>query len=91
MTLTLSKRIKKMIDEKVRSGQYTRPEDVVSAAIGSLIAQEEFGDFKIGELNKLLAAGERSIKRSGTMDGDEAIRRRRVIRAKTSAISSKSQ
>ncbi len=80
MTLLLSKRIKKVIEEKVRSGQYERAEDVVSAAIGSLISQEDFGDFKGGELNKLLAAGERSIRRAGTLDGDEALRRRRAKR-----------
>ncbi len=77
MNLALNRKMQRLIEKKIDSGQYKRAEDVVQAAIGSLIAQETFGDFKTGELDRLLAKGERSIKRSGTLDGDMALRRRK--------------
>ncbi|MBI5763609.1 MAG: hypothetical protein HZA51_08815 [Planctomycetes bacterium] len=82
MTLTLSRRTQRLIEKKVRDGQYDCPEDVVSAAIGSLIAQEDFGEFRPGELDALLEEGERSIRKSGTLDGDAAFRHRKAGRSK---------
>jgi Arc/MetJ-type ribon-helix-helix transcriptional regulator len=76
MNLALKPIVQKRIDERVTSGKYSSPEEVVAAAIMALDQQEQFGDFKEGELNKLLAEGERSIKKEGTLDGEETHRRR---------------
>ncbi len=82
MNLSLSSNIQRLIDERVKSGAYATPEDVVAAAILTLEQQERFGDFTPGELDELLAEGERSIGQEGTIDGGQAFRGRRQRRAR---------
>jgi antitoxin ParD1/3/4 len=81
MNLSLSPDVQKLINERVNSGKYSTPEDVVAAAIVALNQQEQFGDFEAHELDNLLAEGKRSIERDGTLDGDEAFRLRSQRRA----------
>ncbi|HYV36201.1 MAG TPA: type II toxin-antitoxin system ParD family antitoxin [Gemmataceae bacterium] len=81
MNLLLTPDLQKLINERVTSGKYATAEDVVAAAIMSLDQQEQFGDFETGELDSLLADGEQSIQRDGTLDGDEAFRLRAERRA----------
>jgi putative addiction module CopG family antidote len=81
MNLSLKQDVQKLIDARVTSGKYSSAEDVVAAAIMALDQQEQFGDFGAGELDDLLAEGERSIEQDGTIDGDEAYRARRRRRA----------
>jgi Arc/MetJ-type ribon-helix-helix transcriptional regulator len=76
MNLSPSTTIQKLIDERVKSGKYATPEDVVAAAILTLDQQEQFGDFEPGELDRRLAKGEQSIEQEGTLDGDKAFIRR---------------
>jgi Arc/MetJ-type ribon-helix-helix transcriptional regulator len=73
--------VQELIDQRVKSGEYASAEDVVAAAIMTLEQQKRFGDFEAGELDHLLAEGERSIKAEGTLDGDEAFRSRSDRRA----------
>ena len=81
MILSLKPDVQKLIEERVTSGKYSTPEDVVAAAILALDQQEQFGDFEAGELDSLLAEGERGIEQEGTLDGDEAFRLRQQRRA----------
>jgi len=81
MILSLKPDVQKLIEERVTSGQYSTPEDVVAAAIKALDQQEQFGDFEAGELDNLLAEGERSIEQESALDGDEAFRLRCQRRA----------
>jgi putative addiction module CopG family antidote len=85
MILSLRPDIQKLIEDRVNSGRYSTPEDVVTAAIMALDQQEQFGDFIDGELDQLLAEGEQSIQDEGTLDGDEAFELRRQKRAIWSA------
>jgi Arc/MetJ-type ribon-helix-helix transcriptional regulator len=90
MKLALKPRVQNLITDRVKSGLYPTPEDVVTAAIVTLDRQERFGDFAPGELNKLLAEGEESIRKYGTLDADEAFearKRRRAARVKRKAKS----
>jgi len=82
MNLSLPEEIQKLIEKRVKSGEYRTPEDVVAAAVQSFDAQKGFGDFEPGEMDALLAEGERSIEQEGTLDGDEAFRQRRQRRAR---------
>jgi Arc/MetJ-type ribon-helix-helix transcriptional regulator len=82
MILSLNQDVQKLIDDRVTSGKYSTPEDVIAAAIVALDQQERFGDFGAGELDDLLAEGEQSIEQEGTVDGDEAHRLRSQRRAK---------
>lgn len=81
MILSLKPDVQKLIDDRVASGQYSTPEDVVAAAVISLDQKEQFGDFDTGELGNLLSEGERSIELEGMLDGDEAFRLRCERRA----------
>jgi Arc/MetJ-type ribon-helix-helix transcriptional regulator len=81
MQLSLRPDIEKFIAKEVKSGRFASAEDMVTAAILSLKQEELFGDFAPGEMNELLAEGERSIETEGTIDGDTAFRNRRKRRA----------
>ena len=79
MNLAISPEAQKSIEDWVRSGRYATAEDVVHAALAALRRQTD--EFKPGELDELLAEGEESIARGGTLDGDEAYEARRRRRA----------
>ena len=89
MNLSLDANTKKLIEEHVKSGKFATPEEVVAAAIRALDQQEQFGDFEPGELDALLAESGQSIEQEGTLDGDEAFRRRRQDRARARDASDK--
>ena len=82
MQLSLSADVQKLIEDRVKSGKYSTPEDVVVAAIVTLQQQEDIGDFDPGELDGLLAEGEHSVQHEGTLDGDAAFAARRARRAR---------
>jgi putative addiction module CopG family antidote len=89
MNLSLGKAEQRAIEQRVRAGKYASPEDVVRAGLAALEQQESFGDFAPGELDALLAEGERSIRREGTVDAakvfGEIRQRSRRRRARTTA------
>ena len=60
LQLQLPDSANRVIREKMASGDFGRPEDVVLAALAA-IDQRPAGDFSRGELDALLAQGERSI------------------------------
>src|SRR4051812_43098543 len=72
MHLTLSPETQKLIDDRVKTGKYSTPEDVVAAAVANLAQQETFGDFAPGWLNELLAEGGPDIGRDDVLDLDQA-------------------
>jgi hypothetical protein len=81
--------LKKLIQRRMKAGKYATPEDVVAAAMLTLDQQERFGEFAPGEMELLLAEGERSIRSEGTLDGDRAFRarqRRRRDKLKTKRL-----
>jgi putative addiction module CopG family antidote len=59
MTLKLDPKMQRMIERRVRGGKYASPEDVIRAGLAALEQQEQFGDFEPGELDALIAQGER--------------------------------
>ncbi len=63
----------KFIDEKVASGQYGSPEDVLRAALAALQFQESYGQFCPGELDRLIAEGEASLVDGGPIPASQAI------------------
>ena len=79
--VSLKPNVQKLIDERVNSGKYSSPEEVVDAAVLALDQLESFGEFEADEMDRLLAEGEQSIKRDGTLDGEEAFRGRAQRRA----------
>jgi Arc/MetJ-type ribon-helix-helix transcriptional regulator len=71
MNLALSPHVEKIIADHIKSGRFTSPEDVITAAISSLDQSTTFGDFAPGELNELLAEGEADIQNGDVLGIDE--------------------
>jgi Arc/MetJ-type ribon-helix-helix transcriptional regulator len=84
MNLSLAPETERLIHERMKSGQYQTPDDVVAAAIAALDREERSegpGDFAPGELDELIAEGEADIARGDVLDGDEVFALRRARRA----------
>ena len=80
MELALDADTRRIIDQTLRDGRYQTPEQVIAAAAAAFAAHSP-GDFAPGEWDRLLAEGEASIERDGTLDGDAALAARRARRA----------
>ena len=81
MTVTLTPKMKKLIEKRVKAGSYATPEDVLMAGLAALEQQHAMENFAPGELQALVVEGESSIRKHGLLDGDEAFRSRRRRRA----------
>lgn len=81
MTIQLTPKIRKLVEKRVKTGQYATPQDVIAAGLAALEQQESSGDFAPGELCELIAEGEESIRKEGLLDGEDALRMRRRRRA----------
>jgi len=53
MELSLPGKFRKLIDQRARMGKYATRENVVMAALTALDQNERFGNFALGELNRL--------------------------------------
>jgi len=62
MEINVSAKTQKMIKDRMKKGGYDSPEAVVLAALALLEQEDSFGDFGPGELDELIAEGERSGK-----------------------------
>ena len=60
MDLCLTPEMQRFIQDRVRSGMYGSPEEVVAAAFALLEQQEVTGDFEPGEMQRLIDEGEQS-------------------------------
>jgi antitoxin ParD1/3/4 len=78
MNLSLPPRIQRLIEDRVKSGKYGSPEDVVAAAVAHLDQQEALGEFGAGELDRLLQEGEES---GPPLDGEQVLAEFRALRA----------
>jgi Arc/MetJ-type ribon-helix-helix transcriptional regulator len=70
MNLSLGPEAEKLIRQNLENGRFVTAEEVVLAALTSLDQQTSYGDFAPGELDELVAEGERSIEREGEIDAD---------------------
>lgn len=79
MNLSLPPQTQKLIEERVRSGKYLSPEDVVAAALAQLDQQEQSGDFDVSELDQLLLEGERG---GADLDGERVLSELKALRGR---------
>ncbi len=77
MAIEPSEDLRKLIAERMQSGAYQSEEQVLVAALRALEQQESFGDFEAGELDRLLAEGEASMKADGCVDAGQVMARLR--------------
>jgi len=87
MQLSLPARFRKLIDDRVKSGKYATPEDVVKAALTTLDQNDRFPDFAPGELDQLIQEGEKSLKRDGPIPAADVFKEIRQRSAKRRANS----
>jgi Arc/MetJ-type ribon-helix-helix transcriptional regulator len=87
MEFSLPAKFRRLIEERVRSGKYATPEDVVKAALTTLDQNDRFGDFAPGELDRLIEEGERSLKREGPISGESVFKEIRQRSARRRAKS----
>lgn len=81
MNVTLRPDLQEFVAQKLRSGQYATMEELVQAGLAALKQQETFGDFAPGQLDALLADGEKSLRASEPLDPDSALAARRARRS----------
>ena len=92
MNLSLPTRIQKLIEERVRSGEYASPEDVVAAALAHLEQHEQARTFAPGEMDALAAEGEADIARGDVLELDEVFNElRRKSAARRASVSQRSK
>ena len=82
MELSLNTKAQKLISDRVNSGKYASPEDVVTAALVALTHEEDFGDFAPGELDALIAEGEAS---GPPISGEKFLAEWRALRSSVKA------
>lgn len=70
MHVSLPSELQRFVDEQLASGTYATTEDVLQAAVALLRQSERFGDFAAGELDGLLAEGERMLENQAPIEGE---------------------
>ncbi|HUO07669.1 MAG TPA: type II toxin-antitoxin system ParD family antitoxin [Phycisphaerae bacterium] len=70
MQLSLDNEIQRRITDRVNSGQYGSPEEVIAAALAALEHEERAMEFAPGELDRLVAEGDAS---GPALDGDTVL------------------
>jgi len=81
MNISLTPKLKKFVDKKVKAGDYASPEDVVCAAVERLMQE----DFAPGELAALVAVGEAELQRGDVIDGEEVFNEMREMQRRSKA------
>jgi putative addiction module CopG family antidote len=81
MQLAVPQDVQQFIDEAVKSGRFSTPQDVVLAALQRM-RQDMETDFEEGELDSLIEEGEADIAAGRVLDEDEVFQR---LRAKSEA------
>lgn len=76
MQLNISSLSERIIESRVGPGRFPNPEAVIDAALQLLEQQDSAGNFEPGELDRLLAEGERSANRGEVLDGEGTFARR---------------
>jgi len=75
--IALNHENQKLIEDLMKHDGYASPDEVVRAALGSLRQDQEEDGFEAGELDELLAEGERSGE---PLDGEEVVSEFRELR-----------
>jgi Arc/MetJ-type ribon-helix-helix transcriptional regulator len=78
MNVSLGPTAEELIQQKLESGQYSSPEDVVLAGPGALDRQAQ-DDFAPGELDALIAQGEASLQAHGPIPAEQVFEELRQI------------
>jgi putative addiction module CopG family antidote len=78
MTISLSAETSKLVQASMRDGGYKSADEVIRAGLESLKQRELLGEFEAGELEELLAEGERG---GPSLDGKQVLAELRALRS----------
>ena len=81
MQLSLSPEMQQFINERLKAGVYSSPEEVVAAAFALLEQQEAAGDFEPGEIQRLIDEGDQSGE---ALDAEQVFAEVRALRNRPS-------
>jgi putative addiction module CopG family antidote len=77
MNVTLSGKMRRFVDEKLKAGRYSTPQDVVHAGLAALMQQEDIEKLSVEELEAIypnlrakVAAGVREAREGKLTDGE---------------------
>ena len=69
MTVLLNAELEKLVQEKVKAGLFPSAEALINSAVAQVVTGD---DLEPGEMEKLLAVGEKDAKESRFVDGPAA-------------------
>jgi antitoxin ParD1/3/4 len=82
MDITLKPELEKLIEEDVKSGRSTDPNEFLNRAVYHYVVARELGEeYTPEEINTLIDEGLDDIERGDTVDGEEAFRQLRARNA----------
>ena len=71
MNVSLSPLMQAFVEKKLREGKYESVDQLIEASLATLAQHERSGDFKPGELDRLLAEGEADAAAGALYDGED--------------------
>ena len=74
MTINMRPEVERQRLERMGSGPYLTPDEVINDALSQVFAMENELNFEPGELGKILAFGEQKLAAGLSVDGDKAVR-----------------
>lgn len=82
MNVILKPEIEKLVEEEVKSGRSTDPNEFLNKAVYHYVLARDLGEeYTPEEIDRLIAQGLDDIDHADTVDGDEAFRQLRAFRA----------
>jgi hypothetical protein len=82
MNVTPKPELEKLIDDEVKSGRSTDPNEFLNKAVYHYVVARNLGeDYTPQEIDRMIAEGLDDIERGDTLDGDEAFRQLRAYSA----------
>lgn len=82
MDITLKPELKKLIEDEVKSGRSSDPNDFLNRAVYHYLVARELGvEYTPEEIDSMIAEGLDDIERGDTIDGEKAFRQLRAYSA----------
>src|SRR4030095_10866409 len=82
MNVTLKPELEKLVEDEVKSGRSTDPNEFLNKAVYHYVLARDLGEeYAPEEIDRMIAEGLDDIERGNTVDGEEAIRQLRAYTA----------
>jgi hypothetical protein len=82
VNFTLKPELEKLIDEEVKAGRSTDPDEFLNRAVYHYVVARDLGqDYTAKEMDRLISEGLEDIELGDTVDGDEAFQQLRAFSA----------